>query len=248
MKFVIMGGTGFIGSKVVSKLTAAGHEAIAASPSNGIDSVTGEGLDEAMAGAHAVLDVTNSPTFDPQGILDFFNKSTSNQIFAEKEAHVRHHVLLSIVGIHKLPDNAYTKGKIAQENMVEGSGVPFTIVRATQFMEYLGTIADHGGSHGETYIPTANVQVVAASDLVDALCEILTEGPTNSTVQIAGPDRAPMNEVVSRYLKAKGDDRVVRADPDALYFGSRLEADTLVPDGSVRICQTTLNEFIARGF
>lgn len=245
MKFVVVGGTGFIGSKVVAKLLASGHEVVAAAPDNGVNTVTGEGLDEAMAGAHAVLDVTNSPTFDPQGILDFFRKSTSNQLAAEKDAHVRHHVLLSIVGTEKLPDNDYLKGKAAQENLVEGSGVPFTIVRATQFMEYLGTIADHGNIGNETHISTANVQVIAANDLVDELCDILTGDPANGIVQVAGPDREPMSDVVARYLKAKGDTRTVRADADAIYFGSRLDANTIVPDGNVRLGRTTFDQWIS---
>lgn len=247
MKFVIVGGTGFIGSRVVAKLVAAGHEVVAAAPSNGINTVTGEGLDEAMAGAHAVLDVTNSPTFDPQGVLDFFHKSTSNQLAAEKEAHVRHHVVLSIVGMEKLPDNAYLKGKAVQENLVEGSGVPFTIIRATQFMEYLGTIADQGGKDGESHISTGNVQVIAASDLVDAIVDVLTGDAANGVVQIAGPEREPMSDVVARYLKAKGDTRKVVADADAIYFGSRLETNTLVPEGKARLGHTTLSEWIANG-
>lgn len=245
MKYVVIGGTGFIGSKVVAKLLAAGHEVVAAAPDNGVNTVTGEGLHEAVAGAHAVLDVTNSPTFDPQEILDFFRKSTSNQLAAEKDAHVRHHVLLSIVGTEKLPDNAYFRGKVAQENLVKGSGVPYTIVHATQFMEYLGTIADLGTIGGEALISTGNVQVIAASDLVDALCDVLTGEPANGIVQVAGPDREPMNEVVARALKAKGDPRTVKGDADALYFGSRLSADTLVPEGEVRLGSTTLAQWAA---
>ncbi len=245
MKIVVVGGTGFIGSKVVAKLTDLGHEAIAAAPNNGVNTVTGEGLDEAMAGAHAVLDVTNSPTFDPQGILDFFHKSTSNQLAAEKEAHVGHHVVLSIVGTEKLPENAYIKGKATQENLVEGSGIPYTIVHATQFMEYLGTIADHGTSGTETHISTANVQVIAAQDLVDTLCDILVGEPANGVVQIAGPERAPMSDVVARFLKAKGDPRTVKADADALYFGSRLEPDMLVPEGKALLGHTTFAQWLA---
>jgi uncharacterized protein YbjT (DUF2867 family) len=245
MKFVIVGGTGFIGSRVVTKLVAAGHEVVSAAPSNGINSVTGEGLSEAMAGAHAVLDVTNSPTFDPDEILDFFHKSTSNQLAAEKEEHVRHHVVLSIVGMGRLPDNPYLKGKALQENLVEGSGVPFTIIRATQFMEYLGTIADHGGKEGATHISTGNVQVIAASDLVDAIIDVLTGDPANGVIQIAGPEREPMSDVVARYLKAKGDTRRVVAEADAIYFGSRLEENTLVPEGKARLGHTTFSEWIA---
>jgi uncharacterized protein YbjT (DUF2867 family) len=245
MKFVIVGGTGFIGSKVVLKLQAAGHEAVAASPSNGVNSVTGEGLEEAMVGAHAVLDVTNSPTFEPQGILDFFSKSTTNLLDAEKIANVGHHVLLSIVGIEKLPENGYCKGKLAQEELIEKSGVPYTIVRATQFMEYLGAIADHGSTADEIRISTANVQVIAAEDLVDVLVDALTGAAKDAIVQVAGPDRAPMSEVVARYLKAKGDGRTVTADPEALYFGSRLDRDMLVPSGVATIGKTHFDRWIS---
>lgn len=245
MKIVVIGGTGFIGSKVVVKLRSAGHEVVAAAPSEGINSVTGEGLVPAMAGAHAVLDVTNSPTFEPQGILDFFRTSTGNLLAAEKKTNVRHHVVLSIVGTEKLPDNAYFKGKAAQEDLVKGSGMPYTIVHATQFMEYLGVIADLGGTGNETHISTGNVQVIAADDLVDALVEVLTGSPANATIQVAGPERAPMSEVVARYLKAKGDARTVTADPDALYFGSHLDTDTLVPSGEVRLGKTRFDQWIS---
>ncbi len=245
MKIVVIGGTGFIGSKVVIKLRSAGHEVVAAAPSEGINSVTGEGLEPAMAGAHAVLDVTNSPTFEPQGILDFFRTSTGNLLAAEKKTNVRHHVVLSIVGTEKLPDNAYFKGKAAQEDLVKGSGMPYTIVHATQFMEYLGVIADLGGTGNETHISTGNVQVIAADDLVDALVKVLTGSPENATVQVAGPERAPMSEVVARYLKAKGDTRTVTADPDALYFGSHLDIDTLVPSGEVRLGKTRFDQWIS---
>ncbi len=245
MKFVVVGGTGFIGSKVVAKLQAAGHEVVAAAPNNGVNSVTGEGLDRAMAGTHAVLDVTNSPTFEPQAILDFFRTSTANLLDAEKKANVQHHVVLSIVGTEKLPDNAYFKGKAAQEDLVKAAGVPYTIVHATQFMEYLGVIADLGGTEKETHISTGNVQVIAADDLAEALVGVLTGSPSNAIVQVAGPERAPMSEVVARYLKAKGDARTVKADPDALYFGSHLKADTLVPAGEVLLGKTRFDQWIS---
>ncbi|WP_421407578.1 SDR family oxidoreductase [Agrobacterium tumefaciens] len=245
MKYVVVGGTGFIGSKVVAKLRSAGHEVIAAAPETGVNSITGDGLEHAMANAHAVLDVTNSPTFDPKGILDFFGVSTSNLIKAEKKANVRHHVLLSIVGTDRLPDNAYFQGKILQEDLVKASGVPFTIVHSTQFMEFLGAIADLGGSHEETRISTGHVQVIAANDLADALSDILLRGPTEEIVEVAGPNREPMSDAVSRYLTAKGDTRRVIADPDALYFGARLETDTLVPKGKARIGKTSFSEWLA---
>jgi uncharacterized protein YbjT (DUF2867 family) len=197
-----------------------------------------------MQGAHAVLDVTNSPTFEPQGILDFFRTSTSNQLSAERAAHVRHHIVLSIVGTEKLSENAYFKGKNLQEQLVKSSGIPFTIVRSTQFMEYLGTIADLGGKDGQTQISTANVQMIAANDLVEALCDAVTGEPANRVVQVAGPEREPMSDVVARYLKAQGDPRTVKADPDALYFGSRLDINTLVPEGETRMGQTRFSQWV----
>ena len=244
MKYVVVGGTGFIGTKVVARLRSAGHEVIAAAPETGVNSITGEGLEQAMANAHAVLDVTNSPTFDPQGILDFFGVSTSNLIDAEKKANVRHHVLLSIVGTDRLPDNAYFQGKILQEKLVKDSGVPFTIVHSTQFMEFLGTIADLGGTHEETRISTGHVQVIAANDLADALSDVLMGDPTGDIVEVAGPNRQPMSDAVSRYLTAKGDARRVVADPDAPYFGARLERDTLVPVGEARIGKTNFSQWL----
>ncbi|WP_421407569.1 SDR family oxidoreductase [Agrobacterium tumefaciens] len=244
MKYVIMGGTGFIGSKVVKKLTARGHIAIAAAPETGVNTITGQGLAEAMHGSHAVLDVTNSPTFEPQGILDFFRTSTSNQLGAEKTAHVRHHIVLSIVGTEKLGENAYFKGKSLQEQLVKSSGIPFTIVRSTQFMEYLSTIADLGGKDSQTQISTANVQMIAANDLVDALCDVVTGEPVNRIVQVAGPEREQMSDVVTRYLKARGDLRTVKADPDALYFGSRLDTNTMVPEGKTLIGKTHFSHWI----
>ena len=245
MKVLIVGGTGFIGRKVVSMLRERGHDAVAASPGTGVNTITGEGLDEAIAGAEAVLDVTNAPTFDPKGVLDFFTTSTSNLAKAERRAGVRHHVVLSIVGIEKLPDNPYLRGKMAQEAVTRDSDVPFTIVHATQFMEYLGNIADYGTSNGETRISTANVQLVAADDLVDELIEILLGEPHGGIVQIAGPQRARMSDAVASYLASVGDPRKVTADPAADYFGSALQENTLVPSGQTRIGKTSFDQWLA---
>jgi uncharacterized protein YbjT (DUF2867 family) len=246
MKIVVVGGTGFIGKKVVSILSERGHDVIAASPDTGVNTITREGLSAALAGAAAVLDVTNSPTFDEQGILDFFTTSTSNVTAAEKEAGVKHHVVLSIVGTEKLPENAYFRGKAAQEAVTRKSGVPFTIVHATQFMEYLGTIADLGTANGETRIPTANVQLVAADDLANELVEVVLSEPSNDIVQIAGPERARMSDAVAKYLSTVWDARQVTGDPSARYFGSLLESDTLVPVGTVRLGKMSFESWLEK--
>nr|WP_075292274.1 SDR family oxidoreductase [Pararhizobium arenae] len=244
MKYVVVGGTGFIGSQVVTALKERGHTAVAAAPETGVNSITGAGLSEAMDGTHAVLDVTNSPTFDPQGILDFFGTSTKNLLDAENSAHVRHHVVLSIVGTEKLGNNPYFRGKNLQEQLVKSSGIPFTIVRSTQFMEYLGTIADLGGKLSETRIPTADVQMIAANDLVALLCDTLLGNPVGGILQVAGPERRRMSDVVATFLEAKADSRSVTADPEALYFGSKLDPDTLVPQGKVHLGKTKFSEWL----
>ena len=245
MKVLIVGGTGFIGRRVVSLLKERGHDAVAASPDTGVNTITGEGLDDAIAGVEAVLDVTNAPTFDPKGVMDFFTTSTTNLAKAERRAGVRHHVVLSIVGIEKLPYNPYLRGKMAQESVARDADVPFTIVHATQFMEYLGNIADYGTSNGETRISTANVQLVAADDLVGELVEILLGEPHGGIVQVAGPQRARMSDAVASYLTRVGDPRKVTADPDADYFGSSLDENTLVPSGPTRIGKTSFDHWLA---
>lgn len=244
MKYVVVGGTGLIGAKVVKALTSQGHMVITAAPETGVNTVTGHGLTEAMTGAHAVLDVTNSPSFDPAAILRFFKASTLNQLGVERRARVPHHILLSIVGTEKLDGNAYFKGKNLQEKLVRTSGRPYTIVRSTQFMEYLGTIADLGETRGQIRVSTANVQMIAADDLVDALCNVVTGDPLNGILQVAGPDREPMSEVVTRYLLARNDIRTVSATPDALYFGSKFEPNTLVPEGKALIGKTHLDDWL----
>lgn len=232
MKIVVIGGTGLIGSKVVSKLKELKHEVIAASPSNGVNAMTGEGLAEALDGADIVVDVANSPSFEDKAVLEFFEKSGQNLLAAEKEAGVWYHIALSVVGTELLPDSGYFRAKMAQENLIKSAGIPYTIVRATQFFEFLGSIAQ-GSTVGETvHLPTAYLQPIAAEDVADAIVHVVSEAPINGTLEIAGPDRLRFPEIVGQYLKETQDPRKVVSDVHARYFGMELKDHTLVPQGS----------------
>ena len=246
MKIVVIGGSGLIGSRVVTLLREAGHQALAASPRNGVDTITGAGLSDALAGADVVVDVANAPSWEPQAVLDFFRTSARNLGKAEVAAGVRHHVALSIVGTDRMPGNAYFAAKVAQEAAIEAAGVPYTIVRATQFMEFLGGIADTGTDGGTVRIGDGLFQPIAADDVAAALAQTALAAPLNGTVDIAGPDRAPFAEIIARYLKAIGDTRPVVTDREALYFGGRVEEQSLVPLGDARIGQIGLDQWLAR--
>jgi len=245
MKIVVIGGTGLIGSKVVEQLKQKGHEAIAATPQTGVNTVTGAGLKEALAGAQVVVDLANSPSFEDKAVLQFFETSGRNLLAAETAAGVRHHVALSIVGIDR-SDNGYFRAKVAQENLIRASGIPYTIVRSTQFMEFLGAIAA-SSAHGNTIsISPGLFQPIAADDVAAAVADAALAAPCNGIVEIAGPERAPFNEIVARYLKAVGDPRVVVRDPEARYFGGRVEERSLVPLGQARPGRITLDEWLRR--
>jgi uncharacterized protein YbjT (DUF2867 family) len=246
MKIVIIGGSGLIGSRLVTLLTEAGHEALAASPRNGVNSITGEGLSTALAGADVVVDVTNAPSWEPQAVLDFFRTSARNLGTAEAAAGVRHHVALSIVGCERSPDNAYFTAKVAQEEVIEATGVPYTIVRATQFMEFIGGIADLGTEGGTVRIGDGLFQPIAADDVAAILAQIALAAPLNRKVDIAGPDRLPFAEIVERYLKSSGDPRTVVMDREALYYGGRVEEQSLVPLGEARIGRVSLDQWLAK--
>ncbi len=246
MKIVVVGGTGLIGSKVASLLSARAHEVVVASPSTGVNSVTGEGLEAALRGAHVVVDVTNAPSFDPSEVMEFFKASTRNLMAAEKTAGVKHHVLLSIVGTDGLPGNGYFVAKAAQEALIEESGIPYTIVRATQFMEFMGTIADAGTSGGEARLSVGHFQPIAADDLAGLLVEAITSPPVNAIVDVAGSERGRMCDIIERYLKAIGDPRKVVADPAAGYFGSPLAQNSLVPLGKARLGATKLEDWATK--
>ena len=245
MKIVVIGGSGLIGSRLVTLLNNAGHEALAASPRTGVNAVTGEGLSNALVGADVVVDVTNAPSWEPQAVLDFFRTSARNLGKAEVAAGVRHHVALSIVGCDRTPENAYFVAKVAQEEVIEAAGMPYTIVRATQFMEFIGGIADYGTVDGAVRISDGLFQPIAADDVAASLAQVALAAPLNGTVDIAGPDRAPFAEIVSRYLKSVGDARPVVTDSDAPYYGGRVEEQSLVPLGDARIGRIGLDQWLA---
>src|SRR3984893_6272290 len=208
MKIVIIGGTGLIGSKTVAILRQGGHEVVAASPKSGVNTITGEGLKGALAGAQAVIDLANSPSFEDKAVLEFFETSERNLLPAELSAGVRHHVALSIVAIDRT-DNGYFRAKVAQEKLIEASGVPYSIIRATQFMEFLGGIADSSSDGNIVRLPPCLFQPIAADDVSAIVAEVALAPPQNGIVEIAGPERAAFNEIVARYLKAVGDPREV---------------------------------------
>ncbi|MBN3789136.1 SDR family oxidoreductase [Burkholderia sp. Ac-20353] len=246
MKIVVIGGSGLIGSQVVTLLGDAGHDALAASPRTGVNTITGEGLTDALTGADVVVDVANAPSWEPQAVLDFFRTSARNLGKAEVAAGVRHHVALSIVGCDRMPENGYFAAKVAQEQAIEAAGVPYTIVRATQFMEFIGGIADFGTDGGTVRIGDGLFQPIAAEDVAAILAQVALAVPLNGTVEIAGPDRAPFAQIVAHYLKSVGDARPVVTDPDARYYGGRVEEQSLVPLGDARLGRITLDQWLER--
>ncbi|MBF6022593.1 SDR family oxidoreductase [Lysobacter niastensis] len=230
MKFVVIGGTGLIGSKVVSRLRGLGHEALAAAPSTGIDVISGEGLNAAMTGTDTVIDLANSPSFEPEAAMDFFRTAGRNVLGAEAKAGVRHHLALSIVGVEKLPDNGYFRAKVEQEQLIRNSGIPFTVVHSTQFFEFLPGIIQAGTEGATVRLSPALVQPIASEDVADAVARLALQAPANGIVEIAGPDRMPMSDLAQRFLQIIQDPREVVGDVHARYFGSELQEDTLVPE------------------
>lgn len=246
MKIVVIGGTGLIGSKTVAILREGGHEVVPASPRTGVNCMTGEGLSEAMAGTHVVVDLANSPSFEDKAVLEFFETSGRNLLAVEAAAGIRHHVALSIVGTDRSPDNGYFRAKVAQERLIERSGVPYTIVRATQFMEFIDGIAASCADGNTVRASLGLFQPIAADDVAAIVAEMALAAPRNAIVDIAGPERAPLNEIIARYLKAVGDPREVIPDPDARYFGGRVEERSLVPLGEARLGAISLDEWAVR--
>ncbi|MBK5302125.1 MULTISPECIES: SDR family oxidoreductase [Gammaproteobacteria] len=235
MKIVIIGGTGLIGSKLVNNLRERGHDVLAAAPSTAVNSITREGLAQAMDGTDIVVDVANAPSWEDQAVLDFFETSGRNLLAAEAAAGVRHHVALSIVGSERLPENGYFRAKVAQENLIKASGIPYTILRATQFFEFVGGIAQAASVGEEICLSPALIQPMASDDVVAALAEVTLAAPVNGTVEVAGPEAMPLDELVRRFLRATQDTRKVVPDVHARYFGSMLDDQSLTPGKNPRL-------------
>ena len=227
MKIVVIGGSGLIGSKVVGLLRGKGHEVVAASPASGVNTITREGLAEAMSGANVVVDVANSPSFEDKAVLEFFEVSGRNLLAAEAAAGVGHHVALSVVGADRLPDSGYLRAKVAQEKLIEGSRIPFTILRATQFYEFVGAIIQSAASGNEIRVSPALLQPIASDDVAAAVSNIAVGKPVNGIVEVGGPERMPLDAIAQQYLDANGDRRRVIADVHARYFGAELDDKSL---------------------
>lgn len=243
MKIVVVGGTGLIGSKVVEKLRAHGHEAVAAAPNTGVNTVTGEGLAEAVKGASVVVDVSNAPSWEDNAVMKFFETSTRNLLASEAAADVRHHVALSVVGTDRLLEGGYFRAKLAQEKLIRGSSIPYSIVRATQFFEFAKGIADVSSDGNTVRLPAALIQPMAADDVASDLCRVAVGSPVNGTVEIGGPERFPLYEFVRRGLAARNDPRQVLADPQARYYGIRVSEATLIPGGDARLGATYFEDW-----
>ncbi len=235
MKIVLIGGTGLIGSKTAARLRDKGHEVLAASPKTGVNTITGEGLASALAGAEVVVDLANSPSWEDQAVLDFFETSGRNLLAAERDAGVKHHIALSIVGSERLPENGYFRAKLAQERLIKGSSIPYTIIHSTQFMEFLKGIADEATVGTVARLSPAAFQPIASDDVADIVADVALARPINGMIEIAGPERFPMNEIIGRYLKAINDPRTVEADVHARYFGAELDDRSLVPGEGARL-------------
>lgn len=246
MKIVIIGGTGLIGSKTAERLRNRGHDVLAASPNTGVNALTGEGLKEALAGADVVLDLANSPSFEDKAVLEFFETSGHNLLAAEKTAGVKHHIALSVVGTADLQESGYFRAKLVQENLIKASGIPYTIVHSTQFMEFLAGIAQSATVGQTVHLSPAYVQPVVSDDVADVMADVALAAPANATIDIAGPERARLSDFVARYLKAGNDPRSVEADPDARYFGARLSETSLVSDNNPRLGHITFEQWFAK--
>ncbi len=245
MRIVVIGGTGLIGSKLVTDLAAHGHEAVPASPGTGVNTLTGEGLSQALAGADVVVDVSNSPSFEDTAVLEFFETSTRNILDAEAAAHVGQHVALSVVGTDRLAESGYMRAKIAQEKLIADSSIGYTIVHATQFFEFAVRTADEASDGGTVRVPPVLIQPMAADDVAAAVCGIALAAPLNDTIEIAGPEPMRFEDFVRRGLRAAGDQRVVVTDSQARYFGARLSERTLLPGASAQLGATTFDDWLS---
>jgi uncharacterized protein YbjT (DUF2867 family) len=246
MKIVVIGGTGLIGSKVVVNLRQLGHEVLVASPNTGVNTVTGEGLAAALQGAQVVVDLANSPSFEDKAVLEFFEASGRNLLAAEAAAGVGHHIALSVVGTERLLDSGYFRGKMAQEKLIIASPVPYTIVRSTQFFEFLGGIAHSGTVDDVVHMSPADVQPISSDDIAAAVTDTALAKPINGMVEVAGPERVSLAALVQRYLTAVKDPRSLVADPDALYFGVKLNNQSLTPGSNSRLGTTRFEQWLAK--
>ena len=246
MKIVVIGGTGLIGSKVVANLVAHGHDAVPASPGTGVDTLTGEGLTEALAGAGVVVDVSNSPSFEDAAVLEFFETSTRNILGAEAAAGVGHHVALSVVGTERLAESGYMRAKATQEKLIKNSSIPYTIVHATQFFEFAARTADEATDGDTVRVPPVLIQPMAADDVATAMCDVALAGPLNNTIEIAGPEPLRFEDFVRQVLRWGGDQRVVVADPHARYFGARLSERTLLPGDGAQLGPTRFGDWLSQ--
>ncbi len=246
MKIVVIGGSGLIGTKLVRNLRQHGHEVVAASPSSGVNTLTGEGLAKALADAQVVVDVANSPSFEDAAVLKFFETSGRNLLAAEAAAGVGHHVALSVVGTERLLASGYFRAKLAQENLIKASPVPYTIVRATQFFEFVGSIAQSATEGHTIRLSPALLQPIVSDDVAAALVDVVVEAPLNGTVELAGPEPIRLDELVRRFLNAHGDSRKVTTDTHALYFGTELNDKSLTPGDNPRIGPTRFEDWLSR--
>lgn len=235
MKIVIIGGTGLIGSKAATRLRQLGHDVVAAAPNTGVNTITGEGLDDVLRGAGVVIDVANSPSFEDKAVMDFFQTSGRNLVTAEIQAGVRHHITLSVVGTDRLQESGYFRAKLEQEKLTISSPVPYSIVRSTQFFEFLRSITEAATQGDEIHLAPVGIQPIAADDVALRVAELAISEPINGTVEIAGPDRFMLPELVSLYLEILSDPRTVRSDVNARYFGARVDTETLVPGKAARL-------------
>ena len=245
MKIVVIGGSGLIGTKLVNRLRKQGHEVVAASPKSGVNTITGEGLAEALAGAQVVVDVANSPSFEDKAVLKFFETSGRNLLAAEKAAGVRHHVALSVVGTDRLLESGYFRAKMAQENLIKASKIPYTIVQSTQFYEFVGAIAQSGTVGQTVHLPPALSQPIGSDDVAAIMADVAVGTPVNGTIEIAGPERIPLDKLVGRFLTATQDPREVVTDAQAHYFGIAVNDQSLTPGSNARIGPTRFENWLS---
>jgi uncharacterized protein YbjT (DUF2867 family) len=246
MKIVVIGGTGLIGSKLVTKLSEQGHEAVAASPASGVNTMTGEGLADVLHGASVVVDVSNSPSFEAEAVMNFFETSTRNMLAAEAAAGVKHHVALSVVGTDRLPDSGYFLAKLAQEKLIKESPIPYSIVHATQFFEFAKGIADAATAGNTVHLAHVLIQPMAADDVATAVGKVAVGTPLNRTIEIGGPEKFHLDEFIRQGLSARNDPREVVVDPNGLYFGAKLSERTLVPDDDAQLGETHFNDWLTQ--